>query len=116
MTLYLAARFLGMDAQTWDSQPYWAQKVYIEGLYTERPWQTKLDSDPATWFSTLDSKINDDTFAELKTKDDVENDDSIQDNDVVVDVVDDDEEFIRWKHLPDITDIVKPTYIDIPLS
>lgn len=96
-----------MDAQTWDSQPYWAQRVYTEGLYTERPWQTKLDSDPATWFSTLDLQWE--TFGELKNA----TIDQQEANTGIDETTEDDEEFIKWKHLPDITELVKPTYIDL---
>jgi hypothetical protein len=32
-----------MDAETWDSQPYWAQRIYAEGLLTEKPWEIQMD-------------------------------------------------------------------------
>jgi hypothetical protein len=66
--LYLAARFLGMDAKTWDSQPFWAQRVYAEGLHLERPWQVKLDINPETWWSPLDPSWEE--FGELNMEDD----------------------------------------------
>lgn len=52
--MYLAARFLNMDAATWDRQPFWAQRIYVQGLFIERPWQVKLELNPETWWSPLD--------------------------------------------------------------
>lgn len=63
----MVARFLGMDAETWDRQPYWAQRIYVEGLQLERPWQTKLDINPETWWSPLDASWE--TFGELDIED-----------------------------------------------
>lgn len=42
-----------MDAKTWDSQPFWAQRIYREGLEWERPWDVKPSSDPRTWWTPL---------------------------------------------------------------
>lgn len=108
-----------MDAQTWDSQPYWAQRVYIEGLYIERPWQTRFEINPETfqitWSSSLDSQWE--TFGELKnvTIDQQQADVNISsESDSSNSDKEEDEDFTDWKHLPDITQLIKPTYIDIP--
>lgn len=106
-----------MDAQTWDSQPYWAQRVYIEGLYTERPWQTKLDADSATWFSSLDLQWE--TFGELKNVTIDQQQDNVGIDELHIldkELIDEEEDFTGWKQLPDITQLVKPTYIDLPSS
>ena len=50
----MVARFLHMDAETWDRQPYWAQRIYLEGLEIERPWTIKLSENPQEWWSPLD--------------------------------------------------------------
>lgn len=42
-----------MDAETWDRQPFWAQRIYMEGLFAERPWDIKPSPDPKTWWSPL---------------------------------------------------------------
>lgn len=108
-----------MDAQAWDSQPYWAQRVYMEGLYTERPWQTRFEINPETfqitWSSSLDLQWE--TFGELKNVTIDQQQDTVGIDESHVsdkEVIDEEEDFIGWKQLPDITQLVKPTYIDLP--
>lgn len=73
-----------MDAETWDRQPYWAQRIYAEGLLTEKPWETKID-DSGTWTSGLNSAW--DNFGELSSEAAVNDDDDDDD-----DIVEEDEE------------------------
>lgn len=73
----MAARFLGMDAQTWDRQPYWAQRIYAEGLHLERPWQVRLNINPETWWSPLDPAW--DEFGVLNIPDESSNHHTVDD-------------------------------------
>lgn len=52
-----------MDAQTWDRQPFWAQRIYMEGLSIERPWDNKPSPDTETWWSSFGPSWE--TFGEL---------------------------------------------------
>lgn len=47
----MVARYLYMDAATWDRQPFWAQRIYMEGLSIERPWDHKPSPDSNSWWS-----------------------------------------------------------------
>lgn len=43
MIYYLARRFLGLYPWEWDRLPWWTQKIYREGMSSERPWVTMPD-------------------------------------------------------------------------
>lgn len=86
-----------MDAQTWDSQPYWAQRIYLEGLFIEEPWKIQLTPDPETWWSPLDSVW--DSFGEL----DLTPHTTIQSEEDVT--FDDDQPIKDYQSLPKIEDL-----------
>lgn len=52
-----------MDAATWDRQPFWAQRIYMEGLSIERPWDHKPSPDPNSWWSPFGNSWE--SFGEL---------------------------------------------------
>ena len=65
-TLYLVMRYLGLDAERWDRQPLWVQRIYREGLEYERPWDNKPSPDPESWWSPLAGIW--DTFGEIEER------------------------------------------------
>lgn len=81
-----------MDAQTWDRQPYWAQRIYVEGLLTEKPWETKLDMDSGDSWSPLNSEWE--TFGDLPL--DLDADTAEQSPDEQLDTTNEE----QWNKLP----------------